>query len=194
MLHGCRALGLSVLLASSASAGVTISTNDPQPGNNVPITWTVTTTDGTQIASIHILGGKPPPGIVGQPQGPDGWVFVGNAAPNNGTNATFDWQTTNNQNAASPANGWQFTITFDQFVGSAPSDLIQYDTINNGVRTFVDIPKPGSPNRGNYGYIPLPEPGAALLGLSALTMLMRRRQAFSSGVGSSRRNRDKFGG
>jgi hypothetical protein len=178
LLRSFAALSM-FLPVSSIFAGVTISTNDPSPGVNVPITWTVTTTDGTQIASIHIRGGKPPPGIVGLPQGPDGWNFVGNAAPNDGSNANFDWQT--NQNAASPAGGWQFTITFDSFVGSASSDQVQFDTVDgNGQRTFTDIPKPPSPNRGNYAFIPVPEPGAAMA-LTALPLVAARRRRMTSG-------------
>ena len=160
------------LLVQTALAGVVISTNDPQPGNNVPITWTVTTTDGSEIASIHIKGGKPPPGIVGVPQQPGGWRFIGNAAPADGSNANFDWEA--DVNAASPAGGWQFTITFDKFVGSASSDEVSFDVRNgDGTRTFTPIPKPGNPIRGSYAFVPLPEPSIALGGL--LLLLARRR-------------------
>jgi hypothetical protein len=173
------------LLVQPALAGVVISTNDPQPGINVPITWTVTTTDTTQIASIHIKGGKPPPGIVGVPQQPDGWKFIGNAAPADGSNATFDWEAT--ANAAAPAGGWQFTITFDKFVGSASSDEVSFDVLNpNGTRTFTPIPKPGSPSRGSYAFVPVPEPSIALGGL--LLLACRRRRDKTTTPEQQRRN------
>ncbi|MCL4742721.1 MAG: PEP-CTERM sorting domain-containing protein [Phycisphaerales bacterium] len=137
------------------------------------ITWTVVVPADDPISSLHIKG--PYAADILKTVEPAGWTWTGKNSP--ADSGQYEWQTKGNVSGT-------FTFSIQMAAHSPLADkasIVQYDVLetdNEGEtwRYYYDFSKPGTPNAGNWAFVPVPTPGTlALLGAAGLTAASRRR-------------------